>query len=60
MYQGVLYAIKCHYMNKLLKLMLNSCNSGQGIDAFSYDFNIKDAVWTTAHAWDYVPLDILH
>jgi hypothetical protein len=49
--QGILRSLKCYYREQLKQILIVACNSGQGVDRFKKDFNIKDAIWNLAKTW---------
>lgn len=57
--QGILRALKCRYKNDFLHRMLNFINKGKSICEFIKEYNIKDAIWCAANAWQNVNKDIL-
>lgn len=57
--QGLLRSLKCRYKSDFLRRLLSSCNSGTGIQQFSKDYNIRDAIFNAANSWDSVSQETL-
>lgn len=57
--QGLLRSLKCLYKSDFLRRLLSSCNSGTGIQQFSKDYNIRDAIFNAANSWDSVSQETL-
>lgn len=52
--QGVLLSMKCRYKSDFLTKMLSFVNDGKTTSDFVKHFNIRDALWSVAKAWDSV------
>lgn len=57
--QGILRSLKCFYKKEFIKAMLIACNSGTGVLQFQKQFNVKDALWRAASAWQSIPQETL-
>lgn len=56
---GVLRAMKCRYKNEFLTCMLSAINNGVKVPKFVKEYNVKDAVWSVARAWNDITPEIL-
>lgn len=56
---GVLRSLKCHYKTHFLNRLLNSVNNSKSVRDYVKEFNIKNAVWSVARAWENVTEDTL-
>lgn len=56
--QGILNSLKCIYKADFIRKCLGDCNAGT-MEVFQKKFNIKDAVWSIASAWNGVKTETL-
>ena len=57
--QGILRSMKSKYKDNFLNNMLAAVNRGMGVQGFQKEFNVKDAVYAAASAWNHVSKDTL-
>uniref|UniRef100_A0A0B7ALY1 HTH CENPB-type domain-containing protein n=1 Tax=Arion vulgaris TaxID=1028688 RepID=A0A0B7ALY1_9EUPU len=57
--QGVLSSLKLFYKAEFLRKMLVECGTGVTAKEFQSNFNIRDAIWSIAEAWNKVDAETL-
>lgn len=57
--QAILRSMTYKHKYQFMKRLLNVCNRGQGIQAVTNEFNVKDATWSVVSAWKEITLGTL-